>query len=155
MEQNRIEQIRIDYIRIEYNIMEQNRIEQCVEEHYICPIVFPRLYTGVGARCVRCLHKPQEGGVGMNPTPSTLLGDGVVSRTALSSGHPRDTPNRFLVRHQEWPECLVLRTQEESDQPHSSCSRCHHILDLTVSHVFLMSDSLDLPLHFYRVMSPL
>ena len=32
--------------------------------------------------------------MGMNPTPSTLLGDGVASRTALSSGHPRDTPNR-------------------------------------------------------------
>ena len=25
---------------------------------------------------------------------SSFLGDGVVSRTVLSSGHPRDTPNR-------------------------------------------------------------
>ena len=33
------------------------------------------------------------------PSRCTLvfLGDGVVSRTALSSGHPRDTPNRSLV----------------------------------------------------------
>ena len=29
----------------------------------------------------------------MNPTLPTLLGDGVVRRTALSSGHPRSTPN--------------------------------------------------------------
>ena len=29
----------------------------CVDEDCICPIVFPRLYTGVGARCVRCLDR--------------------------------------------------------------------------------------------------
>ena len=33
-------------------------------------------------------------GKGSLSTPLVFLGDGVVSRTALSSGHPRDTPNR-------------------------------------------------------------
>ena len=46
----------------------------------------------------------------MNPTHPTLLGDGVIRRVALSSGHPpgpRLIVLPHLVCHQEWPQSLV------------------------------------------------
>ena len=48
--------------------------------------------------------------MGMNPTHLTLLGDGVVRRVALSSGHPpapRLIVLPHLVCHEEWPQSLV------------------------------------------------
>ena len=36
--------------------------------------------------------------MGMNPTPPTLLGDGVIRRVALSSGHP-PAPRLIVLPH--------------------------------------------------------